>query len=325
MNRIEDRFQEADRIPTTLDWSDIAGREPAPLPPERHRVAPVLVGLAIAIAGVLVVTWAFSGSRGRPTPLGQPQHVAGARCLSANQQGLISCKAAVKASRSSGDAPKVAGMVTAKLGWAKVSDSKSVRAWVLTYPEVPTLSFPQAPCELRNWIVRVSAESAKVYVDGKPSGPSNPCSGTFSHPWAQPRVVGSSTQRLSVEWPRSFDVVTFEASTCAVRSRSLIFQGGTSGGGGCQGGIYLLTSGSSGYGENGIQYWTLGGKTLSTGVTIKVMLRNGKVLTPPVLKGLWLVILAARAPAEPGIQASPFSEVQALNPSGHVVARVELG
>lgn len=328
MNRIEDRLQDADRIPTTLDWVDVLSRDPQGIPPPRRRVAPTLVGLAIAVVGIAVVTWAFFGDRGRPTgptPLGQPQHVAGARCLSRNEPGLITCRAAVAAARGSGDAPKVAGTVEARLGRAKVSEHGSVRAWVLTYPEVPTLPAPEAPCELRGWIVRVNAVSGAVYFDGEPSGPPSPCPTTYSHPWALPRVVAATSHQLSLEWPRGFDVVTFDASTCRVSSRSLIFQGGASGGGGCQGGIYLLTSGSGGFGENGIQYWTLGGKTLPTGVTVKVTLRSSEVLTPSVHNGLWLVIRAAPAPKEPGIQTSPFLKVQAVNSSGRVIATVKLG
>ena len=328
MNRIEDRLQEADRIPTTLDWENVVDREPHGSPPG-SRATPILVGLAIAIAGIALATWAFSGNRGRSVGgavLGQPQHVAGARCLSANEPGLITCRAAIQAARNSGDAPKVAGTVAARLGSAKVGDNSSVRAWVLTYSGVPTLPGPGAPCELRNWIVRVDARSGKASFDGEPSGPSSPCPPKYANAWAPPRVAASTTQYLSLEWPRGFELVTFKATTCEVSSRSFIFQGGASGGGGCQGGIYLLTSGPGGYGENGIIYYTLGGKTLPHGLTIRVTLRDREVLTPSVHKGLWLVIRAAPAPkVQGGIQTSPFLNVQAIDSSGHVVATVKLG
>jgi len=328
MNRIEDTLRDADTIPTTLDWSDVATREPGALPAERRRTPAVIAALAVAATGIVAITWAFTGGH-KAFPIGPaaaptPQQVAGAQCLSSNESGLLTCKAAIQAAATSGDAPKVAGTVTATLGSAKVSEATSVRAWVITYSGVPTLPAPAMTCELRNWVVRVDATSGKVYFDGKPSGPSSPCPPKYSHPWAAPRVVASTTQYLSLEWPRGFDLVTFRATTCEVQSRSLIFEGGAGGGGGCEGGIYLLTSGSGGHGGYGVLYWTLGGKTLPHGVTIKVTLRSGEVLTPPVHKGLWLLIRSAPEPKEPGAQTTPFSKVQAINSSGRVIGMVKL-
>ena len=55
MTDIDTRFREADHMDVRDLWADISARQPGrlPEPPTRHRVLAVVVGVLVAVAGII--------------------------------------------------------------------------------------------------------------------------------------------------------------------------------------------------------------------------------------------------------------------------------